>query len=485
MLAIPADKKILLDLFGKDRPSSHTAKLAEVTQDFLAAHEKDELLLLWAKEPMLPSDRRSSDGVLPDAIAVHAKHMREFLAWASTIIGGYRPFTAFFKVITREQTALALVPREPSLGGFLNGFVGLIVGEMLSQGTGVKSFASLSLLTCQSTYSYSFARSLALGYGIFDNNIDPVSAEWSLARSLTKQPIRKLSDETLRTALHVLGGLARGSGLLDKGDAPSLIREMCRELYSQGEITNTWRLTMEQIPSSAILWNEMKGPREQRVRAFERALKELNQMDALTASFVAGVLANQIAPGTFEHLELLTPYLRLYPMAVVWYGLCAGLHPDSEVLHVGNCLGRRLARDLLAGDPIVSRPKYDISVRELEVYLDRQEPVEFRAASQSHIAVELLPGVAAYMKWPLADVPSADSGYPRDSQLAPRQVDLYSNSTAKNTSRSRASWLEPQSVVRDLELVVDRLKIAIDHTIQGATDDTPHDRSGNKRRKGR
>jgi len=55
----------------------------------------------------------------------------------------------------------------------------------------------------------------------------------------------------------------------------------------------------------------------------------------------------------------------------------------------------------LERDPILSRPKYDIAVRELEVHPDREEPLEFRTASQNHIAVELLPSVPAYMKWPV------------------------------------------------------------------------------------
>ena len=123
------------------------------------------------------------------------------------------------------------------------------------------------------------------------------------------------------------------------------------------------------------------------VRAFERILKGPNRLDVLTSSFLAGLLADQISPGSFEHVDLLLPYLNQYPTALIWYGLCAGLHPDSEVQQVGNCLGRRLVRDLLASDPILSRPKYDIAVRELEVHLDREEPLEFRTASQNHIAV--------------------------------------------------------------------------------------------------
>jgi hypothetical protein len=162
----------------------------------------------------------------------------------------------------------------------------------------------------------------------------------------------------------------------------------------------------------------MRGPREHRVRTFERVLKQPNRLDTLTSSFLAGLLADQIAPGTFEHVDLLMPYLSQYPMALTWYGLCAGLNADSEVQQVGNCLGRRLVRDLLIPDSIVARPRYDLSIGELEVYLDREAPIEFRVAGQNHIAVELLPGVPAYMRWPAKD--SLPSG-----SLSVQQRDIF------------------------------------------------------------
>ena len=182
---------------------------------------------------------------------------------------------------------------------------------------------------------------------------------------------------------------------------PPFIWETCRELQSEREVKRSWGLLTDAGVLPQQLLSELRGPREQRVKAFERILHSPNQLDALTSSFLAGLLADQIGPGSFEHVDLLLPYLNQYPTALLWYGLCAGLHPDSEVQQVGNCLGRRLIRDLLAPDPILSRPKYDIAVSELEVHLDREEPLEFRTASQNHIAVELLPGVPAYMKWPI------------------------------------------------------------------------------------
>jgi hypothetical protein len=141
-----------------------------------------------------------------------------------------------------------------------------------------------------------------------------------------------------------------------------------------------------------------------------------------------------------------------------------------------NCLGRRLIRDLLAPDPILSRPKYDIAVNELEVHLDREEPLEFRTGSQNHIAVELLPGVPAYMKRPITT----------ESVAAPSRGMSASGSQGELPLRS--SFVEPsgditaerQAAITDLERVVERVKLILEETPENPG--APDKGGGNKRR---
>jgi hypothetical protein len=382
--------------------------------------------------------------------------MREFVAWATTVIGGYRPFTAFFKVVDRKQAELAIEAREPRLDRLENPLVGLIIGETLTLFPDQKSILALSLLPCESTYSFSFARAFALGCHERGSNGDPIAAPWALARRLTRQPPRKLGDESLQTALSVITAVAADTKRAGHPNLPEFVRETCCELYSHGEVKKSWSVLGNRLPSLDRLMKEMRGPREQRVRTFERVLGEPNDLDTLTSSFVAGLLADQVAPGTFDHVELLVPYLPQYPMALVWYGLCAGLHPDSEVQQVGNCIGRRLVRDLLVPDPLVSRPKYDISIAELEVCLDREVAIEFRVASPNHIAVEIAPGVPAFMKWPAREPNQpADMSAPAARGASPlpsvTQRNLFSGGTESDV------WREGQAAIIDLESVTGRL----------------------------
>jgi hypothetical protein len=428
----------------------------------------EELLLLWPSDPA-PSESASARR-LPNTIVVRPNDMREFTSWVSTFIGGYRPFTAFFRVIDPQYAQLAFERSEPSLGTLENAVVGLIIAEALTLSGNQRSVSALSLLPSESTYSYSFTRALALGYVRDGNGRDPIASPLALARRLTRQPARKLSDELLASALNVLAWLAMGPAAPRRPDVPAFIWETCRELLSHGEVKRSWGLLDGHgAPSSQVL-DEMRGPREHRVRIFERVLKDMNQQDVLTSSFLTGLLADQIAPGTFEHVDLVLPYVNRYPMALVWYGLCAGLHPESEIQQIGDCLGRRLIRDLLAADPITSQPKYDISIAELEVYLDREQPLEFRVASQNHIAVELLPGVPAYMRWPVSPSTEPGSAGSKEISLNSRmnqpELPLRPSPDEKH-SEGQGIFAEQQYAILELERAVERLKVTLNVTGRG------------------
>jgi len=472
MWALPADRKTLLDIFSRQSPPHLTGFVDPTRSNVL--HASEELLLLWANEPV-PGPQ--SGDYSPDAIVIHPKQMREFIAWVTTVAGGYRPFTAFIRIIDPQYLQHAIEPKEPSLGTFENAVAGLIIAEALTLAGARRSVVALSLLPCESTYSYSFARALALGYA--RNGEDPIAAPFGLARKLTRQPPRRLNDELLSTTLKVLSGLASDTKTPDRsGDIPAYIWETCRELQSEREVTRSWRLLADVgvLPHQPLA--ELRGPREQRVRAFERILKGQHRSDVLSSSFLAGLLADQISPGSFEHVDLLLPYLNQYPTALIWYGLCAGLHPDSEVQQVGNCLGRRLVRDLLAPDPVISRPKYDIAVGELEVHLDREAPLEFRTASQNHIAVELLPGVPAYMKWPVTATEPVSTPSKAVSGSA-SQAELPLNASFAEPVAGGLS-ADRKYAIQDLERAVERVKLLLKESSQ--TPNAPDKGDYNKRR---
>ena len=476
--ALPADQRRLLDIFDNQPGTLNDAR--ELTASHPLIQSDADHLLLWADNPCRDRGHhrpRNVGGGLPDAIVVRAGGMRKFLAWATTVFGGYRPFTAFFKVVARHHLEQDLPSQEPALGAVENALVGLILGDALAHSTGSqRSVTGLSLLPCESTYAFTFARAWALGFQ-GGASVDSVREPWALVRKLTRQSPRRLNDDSIRTALEVVTFLAGGSDAHSQSRVPAFILEACGEIHAGGEVTTSWPLLEGDLGG---LGHEMKGTREQRVRAFERVLRDTTNLEPVSAAFLTGLLADQIGPGTLEHVELLSPYLHEHPMAAVWYGLCAGLHPQSEVQQVGNCLGRRIARDLLVSDSIVSRPKYDISVSELEVCLDRDVPVEFRTASQNHMAVELLPGVPAFVKWPVKDAHPTAEGAPASgaaSTAQGHQRELFDGSDIDLVA-------EGQAALADIERAAARAKVVFaELSRRGAKDGRT--RGGGRRRRRR
>ncbi len=474
--ALLADQRKLLDIFGGQQVALRDVR--ELNASYTPSQFDAELLLLWANDPRPDGGSICMDEEkgLPQVLVVNPKIMREFLAWASTVVGGFRPFTGFFKVISRNYLSHAIRPQEPTLGRLENAFIGLILGETLAHSASNQvSLAALSLLPCESTYSFTFARAWALGF----RNAECIRAmadSWALARKLTRQPVRKVSDEMIQTAISIIAFLGGVSALSKQVEVSSFIREACCELYHQGEVTRSWSLLAN---TSGEVCEEMRGPREQRVRTFERVIRGSTDLEPMTASFLTGFMADQIGPGSLEHLDLIASYLQVRPMAAIWYGLCAGLHPQSEVKQVGNCLGRRIARDLLAPDPIVSRPKYDLSVHELEVCLDREVPVEFRTASQNHMAVELLPGVPALVKWPIREAQSVAGAFlssGRGPKSSTSQGGLFDGSDGDLAH-------EGQAVVAEIEKSTSRVREILAEIMRRRNDEG-RSRGGERRKRG-
>ena len=271
MWALPANRKILLDIFGR-QPLPHLKGILDPKPSHLL-ESSEELLLFWASEPVPSAAGVLRGELLPNAIMVRQHQMREFIAWITTVAGGYRPFTAFVRIIDPDCAQHVLEPKPPGLGNFENAVAGLIIAEALTLSGVQRSVRGLSLLPCESTYSYSFARALALGY-VRDGE-DPIAAPFGLARKLTRQSPRRLGDELLSTTLKVLAGLAADNAVPDRClRVPPFIWETCRRVAvrerSERGVGGCSPMP-ECSPVNSL--SELRGPREQRVEAFERILQ--------------------------------------------------------------------------------------------------------------------------------------------------------------------------------------------------------------------
>ena len=380
----------------------------------------EDLYLVWGYDP-------GKYVYLPMIIIVADGHLRDFLAWASTYFPGYRPFTAYFRVLDfKTVTSLKGRFERPSLDGVDTGCVGLIIGEALTLSADLSSQGHLTVIACSSTISYCFARALAFGAKL--NELDLISEKWVYARKITEQPARKLEINSVKDIWNALA-LLKSEANQDFGKPRVQIEiiEACSQLKRNGVISaHTWDVLTKDVEELRIAQKEMTAPREERVRFFQKLVysKSFQKLhDYNMQSFVCGYLASLIGPGSMSHIDLVAQQVAKWPTVLMWYGLCAGLHRKSELLSSFNVLGRRILRELLKVESVLTWPSADIAVSELEILLKGDGKLnDFRTFSSNHVIVELFPLIHTYISWPKRDIGRQQELFPK----IPISVDLLS-----------------------------------------------------------
>jgi hypothetical protein len=359
----------------------------------------DTLLAYWGSKARVGE-------TLPDLVVVPTGGVREVLAWLATYASHIRPVTAFCRILDYED--LAMVSRwltPPSLD-LASGFVGLILAEVLA-GLEEPGRRGEALMVSAATGTLSFA--LARGRALYGGNSDDVylSHRWEALRHSAAQRGHRSFAAGI---LDVIGALAGevDDASTDVGYGRGSLAGACRGLARDGElpVQSAPRQMIDHAAPDSLA--RMRGPREERVATFERASHAIvaapNGEIRQVAGFLIGYLASCIAPGTLAHVSLLLPFAAQVPDALLWYGACAGLAPEGQVLSELNGLGRRIQRELLLEETLVAAPRADISAMELELLSDGVErPGVFTRFATEQLAVELSPGVVITMPWPNRD----------------------------------------------------------------------------------
>jgi hypothetical protein len=390
-----------------------------------------EMTVTWREEDVFPG------GTLPRVIAMPPEAHQEFLAWAYTYLAILRPLTAYVRLLDPGM-ASELMERSgtPALGQLREAFVALIIGECATRlGPGPDFPHQLTSNACANSHSFALARAIALG---FEQQVDNVSATWSSARDLTRQPELDLGD--LETSLQVLSGLRDRRPKSRPSMSPELplLERACWEIVSAGDIKEeTWSALTSPWASLHKIRGQMIESRENRIRAFDRAwtsIAEISRANPTLASFVSGYLGSRIAPGELDHVSVIARTLEAAPGALLWFGLCSGLRSDGQILGFAGGLGCRILRDLEQASHVLDRPRCDVAISELEVLLNRDKPLtDFRAGSNGLLTVELAPGVITTVRWPR----------PMDAQ-----AELFER---------RDTSIETQDLIKDLSLALDRV----------------------------
>ena len=204
--------------------------------------DSDSIGLAW--------EENDDKGALPRAIVIEHDKRRDFLAWVVTYLPEFRPFTAHFRVLSKEFVAaysanhVADLRRNPSLDGLEDVCLGLAFGEMVSVRKGNNELGLEQLWR-----SLSFVLARALAVGMLGIEPDLILTAWTSARKLTNQPADGISADSIKAPWAVVERLASSKdvSLLDtkSGElqAQKQIESACLELRKAGSLGNgTWNM---------------------------------------------------------------------------------------------------------------------------------------------------------------------------------------------------------------------------------------------------
>lgn len=332
-------------------------------------------------------------------ICVKASEMREFLAFISTYVGTYVPFTAFFRVIPLEMLSfLPYLDGTASDDDLLGrGVIGVALVEAALGGRNSSGkLDDLSVQACMATTAAVTARCIQLSY---NNSMTLVSVERveavrsSFEGATGSQADRPLMKDFWATAL--------AAALPEAGDSSQSDVDIVNFLSSifvsrrRGHDLQLSLLT-KFAPGLSDQFAMLRSNREDRVRALEQIFEKIpeNRLSNAVAEIIMGYAAAQVAEGSFSYIPLISRYGKELPMSPMWFGLFSGMSPQSDVLTISNCLGRRLVRQVEAIPGLMPNIDADLNYEESIIYKTEIQNRKIRTDHSSLISIELIPGVS-------------------------------------------------------------------------------------------
>jgi len=140
----------------------------------------------------------------------------------------------------------------------------------------------------------------------------------------------------------------------------------------------------------------LAASREERISRFNATIAQLKNRgeSGLKPEFLAGLMLAMAGNGSFEMLRSARDFEGWLDGAVIWFGICAALFDDSNVLAYASSAGRRVVRDIVRRDDPFDLPRADIASTELRFMRGSKVDVgQFGVHGPQSIEVEILPNV--------------------------------------------------------------------------------------------
>jgi hypothetical protein len=351
-------------------------------------YEDGAVTLLW--------DESEAGNAGQPLIAVPSDGMRDFFAFVGTYIATYRPYSTFFRVVPIEIIP-ALEERRVLVGDVLRRVASVVAGSALSEvhlrtgGRGVSTRAQMP--TIMATLSASLGQAVIAGYP--SGVLDWLAKQWHAIHRRTNGSVPEQAETDQIVLIWKLISDATREGI---SDAPSPLgrshRIIARFLADAIRSRGVDKALLLSLASSMSVNVDpakiLASSREERIRAFNDFVVSLDPSshDPLPGQFLAGLLLAISGNGALDLLRSSKELANRSPISIVWFGVCAALFEESNVLTTANCVGRRLVRDLQRPQGLFDPPRADLNSYEY-ILLRRETGALDQVNSQSADSLEI------------------------------------------------------------------------------------------------
>lgn len=410
------DKITFMDwLDGKFSPSS-----IPLTKLRMKRPLDDEIALVFGDE---------SDGTESPIIVVPKESLLEFYAFVGTYVEQYKPFSAYFRVLPYETLLeLTSIKRTSEPNRFpLEKIIGVAITEVYAQSRGrLKAIDKISVSAAEATLSTTLAEAIQQGYS--SDQLPEITDRWEAVRRLERADELYLKSEKILEVWQIISDATSSFASKNSNKNQRAIVNALKKSYDLKEnIVDCLASLARELPNLDERLYRMTRSREERVKVSNEILPLIwhSDLDILLKEFLSGAILSMIGNGSLLQLPALDMLLKQSPATALWFGVFSSLQRNNDVMTAGNCLGRRLVRDMHKISNVFSRIEYDISVEELMVMRgEGTKGASYRTAQPTSVKVGLIGNISGRFKINSnITIKSHDPEINRNTQLDKKKIE--------------------------------------------------------------
>ena len=326
-------------------------------------------------------------------VCVPQAQIQDLFAFVSTYTKA-RPFSAYFRVLPLGLVSV-LKPRrdaESKRSALARCVAGAAMAEtwVTSAREADRPRNVFSLLL--SSLSATLGRVVLAGYD--EAAFDWALQEWVELRSRPGDILRKQDVKASSAPWRLLLSAAATSSRPLSGES-DLIASFVSMALVRGSVQPEMLRRLAPLSGTVDLLALLSSSREERITRFNSVVADLKLRSELgaEAAFLAGLMLAIAGNGSFELLRSARQFEGWLDGAVAWFGFCAALFEEGNILTYANSAGRRLVRDVSQFDDPFAPPRADIASSEFRFLFGSDALSQIVTHAPGAFDIEILPNV--------------------------------------------------------------------------------------------